>query len=87
MAKIIMADGRTKNVEPGNKLYFTNGEIAAIVGSKSWQVTIPKSHRAKVFIYTEREDDELNIMASNRADKTLGGVVLECEQSEVDFEY
>lgn len=87
MARIIKPDGEITTISPKNKTFFTNDELSEIIGTKSWQITIPKSHRAKVYIYSEVEDDEVNITASGRVGQTLGGIVIECEQSEVDFEY
>jgi len=86
-ATLLNPDGTHTVIEPLNKKYFTEKEIAELIGTKDWKVSRPRSVRSKVFIYSEMEDEEVNIKASDKFNLMLSGNVIECEQSEVDFEF
>lgn len=85
MAKIYCIDGSIKTVKPANKV-FTEKELQDMIG-KNFMATTPKHIKSHIFIYSEVEDDWFNIKASERAGVNLSGVVLECDKTEVDFEF
>ena len=85
MAKLYYPDGAVEEIELNGKLL--DGKELEWFAGKDYILSTPKSSRSSIFAYTEREDDEFNIKASERAGVNLSGVVIEFKKEEANFEF